>query len=481
MNPSFLRIHIVQPSTLSADVSDRLPEANPFACLDRAALHGLIRHIHTEERLRAGDGEVFLLQSTYKKIMTHLSSDIGRELGGLLVGTEIPWNEGRPSILIQDALPALHTSSNETRLTFTEASWAEFDRELDAREARGEKLQRVGWYHSHPRMGIFLSRWDLDVCQEFRRPTQVALVVDPVEPKGGFFVQGPEGFREYAPQGFWEMKDLTPDSIVCWKSVTALPELPSSFLQGWLVSSAAPPEVPMRPQEITPPTQSENPSGATTATPLLGPPSPPPSEPPRHRWLLAAAVLAATLLGSIAGWGFGRRAWGEASEAVLQRHAEDLKVLHDDVKSLNVTLAALVREEQLKQPAAPAPVPAPTAPEPAPPPPVPKPKPPKPVVDRFSEKSAENTIAPSPTPQKPAEVPIPESVAVEPSPTPETQNASESSPQPAIEEGNSAEVASDPPPAPVSTATPPPASEIEDPPSPHQGETGSHQKPRQET
>jgi hypothetical protein len=46
----------------------------------------------------------------------------------------------------------------------------------------------VGWYHTHPSFGIFLSHHDLFIHQHFfAQPLQVAYVVDPIQQTRGFF------------------------------------------------------------------------------------------------------------------------------------------------------------------------------------------------------------------------------------------------------------------------------------------------------
>ena len=119
-------------------------------------------------------------------------------------------------------LPARHTDGSSTRLDIKADSWAEWDRITDEYSRNGFILRRVGWCHSHPGIDIFLSKWDLDVCQEFKRPTQVAMVVDPINKRGGFFVRGKVGFRPDAPQSFWEMHDISSSSLVEWTNVKTI-------------------------------------------------------------------------------------------------------------------------------------------------------------------------------------------------------------------------------------------------------------------
>ena len=81
----------------------------------------------------------------------------------------------------------------------------------------GHAVTRVGWYRSHPDLNIFLSHWDLDVCKELTaRQNPIALVVDPVKRRGGFFVRGKNGYQPQQAQGFLERHDLQESSIVDW-------------------------------------------------------------------------------------------------------------------------------------------------------------------------------------------------------------------------------------------------------------------------
>ncbi len=184
-----------------------------------AAPHGFVRFRTTREKMRPADGEVYLPQSVYREVMAHLSSDTSRELGGLLLGEVVPTSAVGPAgVLIRSALAARFSSSDRTHLTFTEETWVDFDRRIDAVPELRD-LRRVGWYHSHPGMAVFLSHYDLDVCSLFSQRFHVALVVDPVGHHGGFFVNGDGGYRTHVPQGFWELRDLQPRSLVTWKDV----------------------------------------------------------------------------------------------------------------------------------------------------------------------------------------------------------------------------------------------------------------------
>src|SRR5262249_19451769 len=170
----------------------------------------------SEERERRC--EVIFLQSAYQKVVEHLAHDTTREHGGFLLGYESSLESGTPAMVIVDAVAGRHTEGTPVRLTFTNDTWRDLDDEILRRYPDGERApQRVGWYHSHPNITIFLSQYDLDVCKTFdRRRFAVALVVDPVKKRGGFFIGEAKGYQPHSPQGFYEAHDLVDESIVTW-------------------------------------------------------------------------------------------------------------------------------------------------------------------------------------------------------------------------------------------------------------------------
>lgn len=111
-------------------------------------------------------------------------SDTKRELGGVLLGTI---NESRRGqrVKVQAAIEAKYTDAAQTSVTFTHSSWEYMNQE---RETRYPQLKIVGWFHTHPGFGIFLSADDVFIHKNFfNLPWQVAYVVDPVNDKEGLF------------------------------------------------------------------------------------------------------------------------------------------------------------------------------------------------------------------------------------------------------------------------------------------------------
>ena len=108
------------------------------------------------------------------------------ELGGILLGKECVDDEtGQPYVWVTQALEAKHYENTQASFTYTHDSWEEISRERDRLHP---DLDIVGWYHTHPDFGIFLSGHDLFIHEHFfAQPLQVAYVVDPIRQTRGFF------------------------------------------------------------------------------------------------------------------------------------------------------------------------------------------------------------------------------------------------------------------------------------------------------
>lgn len=83
-------------------------------------------------------------------------------------------------------LRAKHTRATATSLTFTGRTWLDI---IKRREAMPQTTM-VGWYHSHPSYGVFLSAQDQFTHSNFFTdvPWRLAMVVDPCRHEWGFFV-----------------------------------------------------------------------------------------------------------------------------------------------------------------------------------------------------------------------------------------------------------------------------------------------------
>lgn len=119
------------------------------------------------------------------------SADATREVGGILVG-EVLRDQNGPFIRVDAVIEALHAEESGTELTITHATWNHIHQQMDTIHA-GKRI--IGWYHTHPNFGIFLSERDRFIQQSFfDLAFQIALVYDPVRREHGIF-----GWRENQP------------------------------------------------------------------------------------------------------------------------------------------------------------------------------------------------------------------------------------------------------------------------------------------
>ncbi|MGE0761542.1 MAG: hypothetical protein AB7O38_31300 [Pirellulaceae bacterium] len=126
---------------------------------------------------------VYIREATLWTILNYSSEDTQSERGSLLFGRVRETTP--PSVHIGGYVPAHDTTAGAARLTFHHATWTQAQREA---AVRFPDLQLVGWHHTHPGLGVFLSGYDRFVHQHFfSSPWQVALVVDPVRQEFGFF------------------------------------------------------------------------------------------------------------------------------------------------------------------------------------------------------------------------------------------------------------------------------------------------------
>ncbi len=126
---------------------------------------------------------VLVRESVLERILDYSEQDLSRELGGFLLGG---YPQGPQADLeVREFMPAVDARSRAASLTFTHETWAAMNREAVARYP-AERV--VGWHHTHPRLRVFLSGYDLFIHRHFfAEPWQIAMVVDPVSQEFGFF------------------------------------------------------------------------------------------------------------------------------------------------------------------------------------------------------------------------------------------------------------------------------------------------------
>jgi proteasome lid subunit RPN8/RPN11 len=153
----------------------------------------------------AEDLRIFVDLDALRDMETHALSDTHVELGGVLLGGQYQDESGEPFVVVQDSLRAEHFEATRGSFKFTHDTWSEISRR---RDEFPDDLHMVGWYHTHPDWGVFLSGMDLFICEHFfRGELDVALVIDPCRGDRGWFqwtgrsddrIRQTEGFYVYA-------------------------------------------------------------------------------------------------------------------------------------------------------------------------------------------------------------------------------------------------------------------------------------------
>lgn len=115
-----------------------------------------------------------------RRIRQHARAHSKTEVCGVLIG-----EDAGGAIDVRASIEALNAAQAGTHVTFTQDAWEEIYKVKD--ELYPEE-RIVGWYHSHPGFGVFLSEHDLFIQQNFfSSPGQVAWVYDPHTDEEGCF------------------------------------------------------------------------------------------------------------------------------------------------------------------------------------------------------------------------------------------------------------------------------------------------------
>jgi proteasome lid subunit RPN8/RPN11 len=128
---------------------------------------------------------VFLSYNGLQRLCEHVWSAAEVELGGVLVGDQCHDEQGNPFVVMTDSLAAQDYKNSAGSFTFTHNAWSRFTRELDSLPG---SRRMIGWYHSHPGWGVFLSDRDQFICESFFvGRLDIAMVVDPQSKELGVF------------------------------------------------------------------------------------------------------------------------------------------------------------------------------------------------------------------------------------------------------------------------------------------------------
>ncbi len=134
-------------------------------------------------REREKDGErpwVAVGSDVICQIRRHARSSIKTEVCGVLVGSE-----SSDGMEVEACISGLNAEQAGAHVTFTQDTWEHI---YKVKDQQYPNQRIVGWYHSHPGFGIFLSDHDTFIHKNFfSSPKQVAWVCDPHSDEEGCF------------------------------------------------------------------------------------------------------------------------------------------------------------------------------------------------------------------------------------------------------------------------------------------------------
>lgn len=123
---------------------------------------------------------VVMESEVLRKIRQHARTSMKAEVCGVLIG-----NTEQERMTVEACIPGINAAQGGAHVTFTQDTWEHIYKIKD-KDFPEQKI--VGWYHSHPGFGVFLSEHDLFIQQNFFSNTQqVAWVFDPHTDEEGCF------------------------------------------------------------------------------------------------------------------------------------------------------------------------------------------------------------------------------------------------------------------------------------------------------
>jgi proteasome lid subunit RPN8/RPN11 len=135
----------------------------------------------TKKPREATSQSVAIDAEVLRNIRQHARSSLDTEICGVLIGSG-----SEEKSVISASISGLEAEQSGTHVTFTQDTWQHIYAVKD-RDFPDDRI--IGWYHSHPGFGVFLSDHDTFIHRNFfSAPGQVAWVFDPVSDEEGCFI-----------------------------------------------------------------------------------------------------------------------------------------------------------------------------------------------------------------------------------------------------------------------------------------------------
>ena len=156
---------------------------------------------------------IYIDKQAYDAIHRHGAANPKREVVGIILGNASENSTGTYRVDIIGIVKSDSAPGNQTQAQFTHEVWLQLV-ESAKRDYPNQKV--VGWYHTHPGFGAFMSDDDVNSHRlAFSHPWHVAAVCDPIKNELCFF--GWDGSEIKAIKGFYtyevpakELKLLAP-------------------------------------------------------------------------------------------------------------------------------------------------------------------------------------------------------------------------------------------------------------------------------
>ena len=112
------------------------------------------------------------------------------EQQGILLGSVYKTPSGYSGVV--EAVLLSEAIGNRVYVETQHSDWSKMDRQMDElNRTRKRKLVKLGWWHTHPNMPIFMSNTDRETqINYFYKDWQFAVVLNPQERKWGAFIGG---------------------------------------------------------------------------------------------------------------------------------------------------------------------------------------------------------------------------------------------------------------------------------------------------
>jgi len=136
------------------------------------------------------------------KVVKEICGKSSLELFGYLVGNVLEWKNKKYVIITDQLFNKSAVNSQQYFTSQIDGTAGNFDVVLKGlRELRkDDDLRILGWWHTHPDFGCFLSTTDIHTQKFFFPETyQIALIVDPIRREYTFFTldkSSKEGYKE---------------------------------------------------------------------------------------------------------------------------------------------------------------------------------------------------------------------------------------------------------------------------------------------